>query len=165
MTNYSPSALLEAYAQGLLEPPASDAHVAAHRWSWFADLYADPTWGLATAIPDFPPIAADQAANACRAMATQTATAEQWSAIETLSVAGLASAHSRALELVWTALADTCVDARDHLAGREFGGLEVILAALEAILECHPEEDAATYVHQAGTAWARQLESRDRKAA
>ncbi|OFV72797.1 hypothetical protein [Rhodococcus erythropolis] len=98
-------------------------------------------------------------------MATQTATAEQWSAIETLSAAGLASAHSRALELVWTALADTCVDARDHLAGREFGGLEVILAALEAILENHPEQDAATYVHQAGTAWARQLDSRDRKAA
>ncbi|OFV72796.1 hypothetical protein [Rhodococcus erythropolis] len=28
MTNYSSSALLEAYAQGILEPPASDAHAA-----------------------------------------------------------------------------------------------------------------------------------------
>lgn len=165
MTNYPPSALLEVFAQGILEPPASDAHAAAHRWTWFADLYADRTWGLATAIPEFPRIAADQVAIACRAMATQTATIEQWLALEVVSTAGLATTHSHALKMVWTALADTCVDARDELAGREFGGLEVILGALEALLDRHPEEVVATYVSQAGAAWARQLESLERKAA
>lgn len=165
MTDLSPAALLDALTQGILDPPASDGHPVADRWSWFADLYADQTWGLVTAIPEFPRIAADQVAIACRATAAQTATIEQWSALETLSAAGLATAQTRSLEMAWTALAETCTDARDHLTGNDFGGLEVALSALEALLHRHPEAIAATFISAAYAAWERQLESRDRKAA
>lgn len=161
----SPFAILDALSQGIVEAPASDCNPAADRWAWFADLYADQTWGLVTAVPEFPRIAADQAAMACRATSTRTATIEQWSALETVSSAGLATAHTHSLKMAWTALTDTCIDARDHLMGNGFGGLEAILGALEALLHQHPETIAATFISDACAAWDRQIESRDRKAA
>ncbi|WP_064444705.1 hypothetical protein [Rhodococcus sp. YH3-3] len=165
MTGRWPFALLDALAQGIVEAPASDSHLAADRWAWFADLYADRTWGLVAVIPEFPRIAADQAAMACRATAMQAATLEQWSALETLSAAGLATADTHSLRMAWNALSDTCVDARDHLAGNDFGGLETVLGALEALLHRQPETITATFISDACAAWDRQIESRDRKAA
>ncbi|RZL21812.1 MAG: hypothetical protein EOP31_26365 [Rhodococcus sp. (in: high G+C Gram-positive bacteria)] len=165
MTGPSPVAQLDALARGIVEAPASDCHPAADRWTWFADLYADQTWGLVTAVPEFPRIAADQAAMACRATAMQSATAEQWSALETLSAAGLATANTHSLKMAWTALTDTCIDARDHLAGNDFGGLEAILCVIEAVLCRHQESITAIFISDAYAAWDRQIESHDRKAA
>ncbi|MET4614117.1 hypothetical protein ABIC28_005130 [Rhodococcus sp. PvR044] len=157
--------ILGALAQGDLEPPASDDYPAADRWSWFAGLYADQTWGLVAAIPEFPRFAADQLASVCRATAAETATVEEWQAINALALAGRAAAHSPSLALAWTAVLDTCTDAYDHLAGKTFGGSEAVLGAVEAVLHQHPEPNAAAFVDGALTAWTRQLDSSVRRSA
>lgn len=151
--------------QGGLEQPASDDYPAADRWAWFADLYADQTWGLVAAIPGFPRFAADLIASVCRATATETATVDQWQAINALALAGLEAAPSPSLNLAWTAVLDTCSDAYDHLAGETFGGLEAVLGAVEAVLHQHPEPNAAAFVDGALTAWSRQLDSSVRRSA
>ncbi|BCN46601.1 hypothetical protein [Prescottella equi] len=156
---------LEALAQGLAEPPASDDHSTVDRWTWFSGLYADQTWGLVAAIPGFPRIAADQIAGACRATASGTATVDQWRAIDSLAASGLAATQTRSLTLAWSAAIDTATDAFDYLAGHDFGGLEAILGAFEAVLTQYPAPVAAAFVDGALTAWARQLDPSLRRAA
>lgn len=156
---------LEAFAQGLAEPPASDGHSAADRWTWFSSLYADQTWGLVAAVPGFPRMAADQIAGACVSTASGTATVEQWRALDSLATSGLAAAQTRSVTLAWTAAIDTVTDAFDHLAGHDFGGIEAILGAFEAVLAQHPAPVAASFVDRALAAWARQLDPSLRRAA
>ena len=146
--------LFEALAQGVIEAPAGDDHPAADRWPWFADLYAHRTWGLVAAIDGFSRLAADQIAAACRDTATATATREQWHAIADLA---RTAAHSPGLDLAWSAVADTCTDALDHLAGHTFGGLEAILGALDAIGHEHETPIAMSFAHDAYTAWQHRI--------
>ena len=145
--------LFEAIAQGVIEAPAGDDHPAADRWHWFADLYADRSWGLVAAIDGFPRLAADQIAAACRDTATDTATLEHWQAIADLASRARTAAHCPGLDLAWSAVADTCADALDHLAGRTFGGVEAILCALDAIGHEHEPSIAMSFVRDAYTAW------------
>ncbi|GAA4490961.1 hypothetical protein GCM10023094_55000 [Rhodococcus olei] len=160
--------MLNALVHGLTEPPASDAYPAADRWGWFADLYTDPTWGLTAAVPEFPRIAAEQIAAACRAAADESATVEQWQAIKTLAMAGLAvDQQPRSLTSAWSVVADTCTDAIDHLDGVDFGGLEAVLGFAEAIFHRYPYPDpsAAIFINGALNAWGRQLDPSVRSAA
>lgn len=60
---------------------------------------------------------------------------------------------------------DTATDAFDYLAGHDFGGLEAILGAFEAVLTQYPAPVAAAFVDGALTAWARQLDPSLRRAA
>lgn len=151
--------LFEAVAQGVIEAPAGDDHSAADRWRWFADLYAHRTWGLVAAIDGFPRLAADQIAAACRDTATGTATLEQWQAIADIASRARTAAHSPGLDVAWSAVADTCTDALDHLAGRTFGGLEAILGALDAIGHEHEPSSAMSFVRDAYTAWQHRVAS------
>lgn len=155
MTQRSGYDLLHAVARGAVEPPASDAFPAVDRWRWFADLYAHPAWGLVSVIPSFPQIAAGQVAAACRATAARTATPEQWGAVKVLAHAGLETTQTRALALVWSAVSDTCTDAADHLDGLDFGGLEAVLGAVEAVLHQHTDPVAAAFFDSACAAWNR----------
>lgn len=145
--------LFEALAQGIIEAPAGDDHPDADRWQWFADLYAHRTWGLVAAIDGFPRLAADQIAAACRDTATDTATPEQWQGIADIARTARTAASSPGLVIAWSAVADTCTDALDHLAGYTFGGLEAILGALDAIGHEHEPAIAMSFVRDAYTAW------------
>ncbi|MCD2114604.1 hypothetical protein LQ384_26225 [Rhodococcus rhodochrous] len=149
--------LFEAIAQGIIEAPAGDDHPNADRWQWFADLYANRTWGLVAAIDGFPRLAADQIAAACRDTATDTATIEQWHAIADIARTARTAAHSPGLDIAWSAVADTCTDALDHLAGHTFGGLEAILGALDATWHEHDTPIAMSFVRDAYTAWQHRI--------
>ncbi|MGU3585949.1 hypothetical protein ACLBYD_22605 [Rhodococcus sp. C26F] len=145
--------LFEAIAQGVIEVPAGDDHPAADRWQWFADLYSHRTWGLVAAIDGFARLAAEHIAAACRDTATDTATVEQWQAIAEITRTARTTSHSPGLEIAWSAVADTCTDALDHLAGRTFSGLEAILGALDAIGHEHEPPIAVSFARDAYTAW------------
>jgi len=149
--------LLEAIAQGVIEAPAGDDHPDAGRWHWFADLYAHRSWGLVAAIDGFPRLAADHIAAACRDTATNTATLEHWQAIANIARTARTAAHSPGLDLAWSAVADTCTDALDHLAGRTFGGLEAILGALDALGHEHETPIAMSFARAAYTAWQHRI--------
>jgi len=149
--------LFEVFAQGVIEAPAGNDHPAADRWRWFADLYAHRTWGLVAAIDGFSRLAGDQIAAACRDTATDTATFEQWQAIADLARTARTAAQSRGLDIAWSAVADTCTDALDHLAGHTFGGLEAILGTLDAIGHEHEPAIAVSFVRDAYTAWQHRM--------
>ncbi len=149
--------LFEALAHGVIETPAGDDHPAADRWHWLADLYSNRVWGLVATVDGFPRLAADQIAAACRDTATATATLEQWQAIAGIARTARATAPSPGLDMAWSAVADTCTDACDHLAGRTFGGLEAVLGALDAIGHEHESQVAMSFVRAAYAAWEHRI--------
>lgn len=148
------------------ETPADPEHPDADRWAWFGGLYASPEWGLVTVIPNLPPIAFGRISRACNAIVDRASSAEQWEAIKELAQAGLlASPPNGALNFTWSAVLDTCIDAFDHLAGREFVGNEAIMGAVLAVRIQHSEAAAARFAANAIDAWTDRRETRPAGAA
>lgn len=165
----SPKSLFGAAADlviGDIETPADAEHPDADRWAWIGGLYASPEWGLVTAIPDLPPIAISQISRACTAMIDRASSPEQWEAIKELAQAGLSTSQPNgALNFAWSAVLDTCIDAFDHLAGRQFFGNEAIMGAVLAVRSQHSEAAAARFAANAIDAWTGIRETRSAGAA
>lgn len=141
-------------AIGDLEAPIDPEYPDADRWEWIGGLYASPEWGLVTMVPDVPTIAISRISRACRAMADQASSSEQWESIRKLAQAGFStSTPNGPLNFAWSAVLDTCVDAFDHLAGRQFVGNEAIMGAVLAVRSQHSEAVAAQFAANAIDAW------------
>lgn len=160
--------LFESFTQGMIETPADDDRPAIDRWLWFADLYSNRTWGLASSVDGFPRRAADRIAAVCVDTAAVNATIEQWQAIADVARTARSATRSQILERVWSAVTDTCTDAIDHLTEYTFGGREAILGAVDAIRHEHEFHVAMSFVDDAYTAWKQYMASpaiRDRSVA
>ncbi|MFD9664364.1 hypothetical protein ACFWAY_22500 [Rhodococcus sp. NPDC059968] len=148
-------------ANGHAMTPATEGP-AEIRWNWFADLYANPRWGLVT-IPGFTPAAAHAVAGLCRATAlgpTTDATkvavralTARWQTIDRLAAIKGGRARSEAADYAWAAVSDSAIDAYDYLAGIEFSGAETVSCAFWAQLATQPSEVAEARINAAIDAW------------
>ncbi|MGW5152694.1 hypothetical protein [Rhodococcus koreensis] len=148
-------------ASGQMMTPATEGP-AEIRWNWFADLYANPRWGLVT-IPGFTKAAAHAAAGLCRATAlgptadaAEVAVSElmaRWQGIDRLATIKGGRARSEAADYAWAAVADSAIDAHDYLAGIEFSGAETVSCAFWAQLATQPSDVAEAHINAAIDAW------------
>lgn len=155
-------------ASGQAETPAAEG-LAEIRWDWFADLYADPRWGLIT-IPGFGTAAAHAVAGLCRATALGptadvvevtgrvSSLTARWHAIDRLATVKGGRARSEAANYAWAAVSDSAVDAYDYLAGIEFSGAETVSCAFWAQLVIQPADVAEVRINAAIDAWEARLQ-------
>lgn len=146
------SDLVYQMATAQVEAPAIDGS-AANRWSWFADLYDHPQWGLTATIPDFNE-AGRTIGRLCRATVTgdHNALGIRWNALSRLAaikdtVCPTAEHHA------WTAVINSGIDAHDFVNDIDFGGTETVTSAFSAIIAAHSDTDAENFIEQAIAAW------------
>ena len=155
-------------ASGQRETPAAEGP-AEIRWNWFADLYANPRWGLVT-IPGFTTAAAHAISGLCRAT-TLDPTADvveitdrvssltaRWNAIDRLATIKGGRARSEAADYAWAAVSDSAVDAYDYLAGIDFSGAETVSCAFWAQIATQPADVAEVRINAAIDAWEARLQ-------
>ncbi|MGW4338537.1 hypothetical protein ACWEK5_37920 [Rhodococcus koreensis] len=143
-------------ATGEIECPGTEGP-ASLRWSWLADLYSHPMWGLVT-IPGFSVPVGCKIAMLCRDMPTGTidSLAARWDAVDRLTAIGVGHAPSAAL-YAWSAVADSTVDAHDYLGDHQFSGAEAVAAAFWAHLAAKSAPVAETCIAAAIEAWDSRL--------
>ncbi|MFD7011409.1 hypothetical protein [Rhodococcus jostii] len=150
-------------ATGQIETPASEG-LSGVRWGWFADLYAHPYWGLVT-VPGLSQAEAQTVASLCRStpIGSVDSISARWDVFEQLAAIKLDRTPSN---FAWAAIANTAIDARDHLAGGDFSGAEAVTSAFWAHLSsAHPAEDAEHRISAAIEAWNARFHSSTRGAA
>ncbi|MGV9869473.1 hypothetical protein [Rhodococcus koreensis] len=156
-------------ASGQTMTPATEGP-AEIRWNWFADLYANPRWGLGT-ISGFTASAAHTVAELCRTTSIDPAAdadviADQisalkarWQAIDRLATIKGGRARTEGADYAWAAVSDSAIDAYDYLAGIEFSGAETVSCAFWAQLATQPSDVAEARINAAIDAWVVRLRS------
>lgn len=141
-------------AAGQVEAPATEGPAVA-RWGWFADLYANPLWGLIT-LPGVSAAEAQTVAGLCRAtpIGSVSTIRARWEALEQLAAIKLRRTRS---DYVWAAVANSAIDAHDYLLGVDFSGVETTTSAFWAHLAVHPTPAAEARITAAIDAWSGRL--------
>ena len=95
MNHRSTLGLFDAFAQGVVEPPASSDYPHSYRWTWSVSVYVDHAWRVVAEAPESTRSVAVHIDATCHATASQTAMLELWQGVHEVAGTGLASAQVR----------------------------------------------------------------------